>query len=192
ILMSEISESTTELRILRHIAEAAPTEAARCITTLIDEFLHHGPNGVHRCLVFEPMGPSVNSMVEELPQFNPRKFGMKVRYPLWMAKSILKQSLQALALLHENGISHGDFQPGNILFTLKDIDSAPEDVLRQDPEDVQREDEFYAGTISPPVQRLDGKEDKGAPRYLCVAQPLVPFTSYDKGFRVKLSDMGGG
>ena len=155
------------------------------ITRVLDEFEHRGPNGVHKCLVFEPMGPSVNSMVEELPQFNPRKRWMKVRYPLWMAKSILKQSLQALAFLHENGIAHGDFQPGNILFTLNNIDSTPEDVLRQE-EDIQAE------LISPPVQRLDGKEDKWAPRYLCVAQSLVPFTCYTEGFKVKLSDMGGG
>ena len=44
----------------------------------------------------------------------------------------------------------------------------------------------------PPVQRLDGKQDRWAPRYLCVAQPLVPFTYYSEGFKVKLSDMGGG
>ena len=183
--MSEISGSTTELRILRHITEAAPAEAARHVTRLLGEFEHRGPNGVHRCLVFEPMGPSVNTMVEELPQFKPRRRGMKIRYPLRLAKSILKQSLQALAFLHDNGIAHGDFQPGNILFTLNDVNSMPENALRQE-EDVQTR------SISPPVQRLDGKQDKWAPRYLCVAQPLVPFTCYAKGFKVKLSDMGGG
>ena len=183
--MAEISGSTIELQVLRHITQVAPVEGTPHITRVLDEFEHRGPNGVHKCLVFEPMGPSVNSMVEELPQFNPRKRWMKVRYPLWMAKSILKQSLQALAFLHENGIAHGDFQPGNILFTLNNIDSTPEDVLRQE-EDIQAE------LISPPVQRLDGKEDKWAPRYLSVAQPLVPFTCYTEGFKVKLSDMGGG
>ena len=176
---------TTEVRILRHITEAASAEAARHITRLLDEFEHQGPNGIHKCLVFEPMGPSVNSMVEELPQFNPRTIDMVVRYPLQMAKSILKQSLQALAFLHENGIAHGDFQPGNILFALNDIHSKPEEVLLQE-EDVQ------ARSISPPVQRFDGKQDRWAPRYLCVAQPLVPFTYYGEGFKVKLSDMGGG
>ncbi|KAJ5509085.1 hypothetical protein N7527_011228 [Penicillium freii] len=184
ILVSEISESTTELRILRHIIEFAPEEGSRYITRLLDEFEHRGPNGLHKCLVLEPMGPSVNTMVEELPQFNPRKRGMKIRYPLQMAKSILKQSLQALAFLHKNGIAHRDFQPGNILFALNDIDSTPEGLLLQE-EDVQ------ARSISPPVQRLDGKQDKWAPQYLCVAQPLVPFTCYAEGFMVKLSDMGG-
>ena len=184
--MSKISGSTTELQVLRHITQVAPVEGTSHITKVLDEFDHCGPYGVHKCLVFEPMGPSANTMVEELPQFNPRKYGMTVRYPPWMAKRILKQSLQALAFLHENGIAHGDFQPGNMLFTLDDsIDSTPEDVLRQE-EDVQ------ARLISPPVQRLDGKEDPGAPPYLCLAQSLVPFTCYAEGFNVKLSDMGGG
>jgi serine/threonine protein kinase len=130
ILVSEIAESTRELQILRHIGQAVPAEASNYVTQLLDEFRHQGPNGTHICLLFEPMGPSVSSMVEELPQFNPRKLGMKVRYPPWMAKSILKQSLQALDFLHNNGVAHGDLQPGNILFALDDIDSKPEDMLR--------------------------------------------------------------
>ena len=131
------------------------------------------------------MGPSVNDMVEELPQFKPLTAQMNVRYPPWMAKSILKQSLDALAFLHDNGIAHGDFKPANMLFALDNINSKPEDAL------LQKEDE-EADSISPPVERLDGKQDKWAPRYLCVAQPLTPFTNYTEGFKIKLSDMGGG
>lgn len=185
ILVAEASGQASEVRILRYIAGAAPAEAQRHVTQLLGEFEHRGPNGTHRCLVFEPMGPSVNTMVEELPQFKPRRREMKVRYPPDMAKSILKQSLQALAFLHSNGVAHGDFQPGNMLFTLQDLDSVPENELRQE-EDVQTR------SISPPVQRLDGKGDGWAPRYLCIAQPLAPFTCYDRGFKIKLSDMGGG
>ncbi|KAJ5087333.1 hypothetical protein N7456_010949 [Penicillium angulare] len=184
ILVSGISESTNELRILNHINEVTPTESSRHITRLLGEFEHHGPNGAHKCLVFKPMGPSVNSMLEELPQFKRRKWGMKFRYPIWMAKSILKQSLQGLDFLHKNSICHGDFQPGNILFTLNDIDSTPEHNLSQ------KEDE-EAGSISAPVERLDRKQDKWAPKYLCIRQPLSPFTYYHQGFKVKLSDMGG-
>jgi serine/threonine protein kinase len=179
------SEPTRELQILRRIAQITPAQGTQYVTQLLDDFEHTGPNGIHKCLVFEPMGPSVNTMVEELPQFKPRKWGMKIRYPPQMAKEILKQSLQALAVLHENEIAHGDFQPGNMLFALDSIDSKPEDMLRQD-ENVQTD------SISPPIQRLDGKQDKWAPRYICIAQPLVPFTHLEEGFRIKLSDMGGG
>ncbi|KJZ77710.1 hypothetical protein HIM_02887 [Hirsutella minnesotensis 3608] len=184
ILISEISGSTNELQILRHITKVAPAEGGRHITQLLGEFEFRGPNGIHKCLLFEPMGPSVNTMVEELPQFNPRRWGMKIRYPPQIAKTILKQSLQALEFLHKNGIAHGDFHPGNMLFALDDINSKPEDLLWQE-EDVQ------ARSVSPPVQRLDGKQDKWAPRYLCVAQSLAPFMPCAEGFKIKLSDMGG-
>ncbi|EJP66228.1 serine protein kinase [Beauveria bassiana ARSEF 2860] len=155
ILVAEASGQASEVRILQHLAAVAPAEEQRYITQLLDEFEHRGPNGTHKCLVFEPMGPTVNSM-----------------------------SLQVLAFLHSNGIAHGDFQPGNMLFALQDLESATEDRLRQE-EDVQK------GSISPLVERLDGKRDLWAPRYLCISQPLSEFTCYEGDFKIKLADMGG-
>ena len=168
-----------------YIATQASPEGERRIARLVAEFEHKGPNGTHKCFIFEPMGPSVNTMVEELPQFNPRKYEMKVRYPPKMAKGILKQALQALAYLHSIGVAHGDFQPGNMLFGLGDIDSVPELTLQQ-------KQDAEARQISHPVERLDGKKDLWAPPYLCIPQPLAPFTPYENGFKIKLSDMGGG
>ncbi|KAI1129805.1 serine protein kinase [Nemania abortiva] len=180
ILISEIMESALdESQILRRLIDVAP-EGADYITPLLSEFDQHGPNGIHQCLVFEPMGPSVNTMLEELPQFKSHTSGKEMRYPPWMAKSILKQCLQALAFLHENGITHGDLQPGNMLFALSDLDLKAEDELSQS------EDE--SPTL---VQRLDGKYDKWAPRYVYTAQPLVCPIDRVKGFKIKLSDMGG-
>ena len=124
-------------------------------------------------------------MVGELPQFKPRRRGMKVRYPPWMAKRILKQALEVLTFLHKHGVAHGDFQPGNMLFALDNIDAKPEEELRQ-------EENEKTESTSPPVKRLDGKKNLWAPRYLCMAQPLTPFTPYEEGFTIKLSDMGGG
>lgn len=109
---------TNEVHILRFLSTRPGSD--QHITVLLDEFDHPGPNGLHKCLVLEPMGLSVNSMVEALPQFNPRTMFMNVRYPPTMAKGILKQALQSLNFLHENGIAHGDFQPGDILFCLED------------------------------------------------------------------------
>lgn len=172
-----MSASTNETQILHHLADVAPTETPKYTTQLFDDFEHKGPNGIHKCLILEPMGPSVNSMVEALPQFNPRRLGMKVRYPPQMAKAILKQSLQSLAFLHRNGISHGDFQPGNILVALNDIDSIPEAALLQERNE-------QAGLVSPPVQRLDGKLDRWAPEYLCISQPLSAFTGDDNNLSV--------
>ena len=128
---------------------------------------------------------SVSSMVEELPWFKPFRYGMNARYPLWMAKRILKQSLQGLEFLHQNGIAHGDFQPGNMLFTLKDLPRVSHDKLNQD-------QNYKYGAISPSVERVDGKADKWAPEYLAVPQPLADYADISRNFSVKLSDMGGG
>lgn len=105
-----------------------------------------------------------------------------------MARAILKQSLEALAFLHGIGIAHGDFQPGNMLFALDDIDSQPEDLLLQK-QVVQ--DGTITGSIAPPVERLDGKQDRWVPRYLCVGKPLADITNYTDNLKIKLSDMGG-
>ncbi|KAI0904552.1 serine protein kinase [Ustulina deusta] len=184
ILVSDLSGLTDETRMLHHLSQVAPVQAARHLTKLLDSFEHPGPNGLHKCLVFEPMGPNVHAMAAELPLFKVRKLGMEIRYPPQTARSILKQSLQALVFLHENGIAHGDFQPGNMLFALDNIDSKAENLLQQ-------EQSAQANSISPPVLRRDGKQDRWAPRYLCIAQPLAAFTNYTNDLKIKVSDMGG-
>lgn len=110
--------------------------------------------------------------------------GMKIRYPIWMAKRLLRQALQGLACLHANNIIHGDFQPGNILFTLNDLCHVDERELRQDAN-------YKWGSISPLVERLDGRKDK-SPDYLAVPQPLAKYADISRDFKVKLSDFGGG
>jgi serine/threonine protein kinase len=131
------------------------------------------------------MGLSANSMVEELPWFKPRTGDMEIRYPPWMAKRLLQEVLKGLAFVHANGITHGDVQPGNMLFGLRDLSDIPEDDLKQD-------ENYHFGSFSPPLERLDGKADKWAPKYLAVPQPLDGYTNIGKDFVVKLSDFGGG
>ncbi len=149
---------------------------------LLDAFDHDGPNGTHRCLVFEAMGPSAEAMVDELPENKPKMYDRINRYPLWMAKSMLRQALLGLDFLHQNGIAHGDFQPGNILFSATDLESAGEEELAQDD---QRD-------VSAPVRRLDGRIDPWAPRYVATSQPLAEHADLGPEFVVKLSDMGAG
>jgi serine/threonine protein kinase len=184
ILTAESSVSSNELTILQYLRATRTSKGEGYITILIDSFQHKGPNGLHQCLVFEPMGASVNSMVEELPWFKPRRFDMEIRYPTWMAKRILKQALQGLEFLHANNVVHGDLQPGNMLFTVKDLKAFDPNVLGQD-------ENFEGGAFSPPVERLDRKDDKWAPRYLAVCQPLTGFINIGPDFGIKLSDFGG-
>ncbi|KIL85191.1 cmgc srpk protein kinase [Fusarium avenaceum] len=179
ILVSDETKQSHELQILHHLAKVAPLEGPQRTTQLLAEFEHKGPNGTHKCLVFEPMGPSLCQMLLELDE--EYSFGRETKYPLQMAKRILRDALEGLAFLHKNGICQADFQPGNLLFSVRNIDSCDEEALCQ----VGKPDEDYR------IERIDGKKDRWAPEYLWRAEPLTNFTSIDENLKVKLADMGG-
>jgi serine/threonine protein kinase len=133
------------------------------------------------------MGPSTATMVDHLPKDVVSKVG-PYRYPIWMARSILRQALLGIDFLHRIGIVHGDLQPGNLLFAATDIQSVEESRLSQ-------EDVDPSSLV--PLERLDGKVDLWAPPYLALNQPIaefveLDFVEQDPNFVLKISDMGGG
>ena len=65
---------------------------------LLDEFTIHGPNGDHRCLVTEVLGPSI-CLADDYEE--------PYMLPLGVAKKIAVQLAHAVAELHECGIVHG-------------------------------------------------------------------------------------
>jgi serine/threonine protein kinase len=179
--MAKIPKPSQEVTVLQHLSKAPEIGTAH-VTRLFDQFDHEGPNGVHSCLVLEPMGASVGSMVDDLPRSKPRRRG---NYPIWMAKCILKDALKGLTFLHQNRVVHGDLNHGNMLFTPKNLTQAGKDELSQDKS-------FRWGSISDPVERIDGKIDKWSPKYLTVPQPLARYTNISETCSIKLSDFGGG
>ncbi|CAK7224484.1 hypothetical protein SCUCBS95973_005533 [Sporothrix curviconia] len=182
------ADGLPEVKLYKHLTSVSEAAALdRYVTKLLGTFAVTGPNGAHACLVFELMGPDVNRMVEHLPQFVPRTMFMKVRYPFWMAKRIVRGALEALMFLHAHGIAHGDVQPGNFLFKLKDnVDSCTEDDLQRP---VCLNPQYPK--ISEPLVRLDGKVDPWAPKRLYIPQPMVDWADAGPGFSLKLSDLGG-
>lgn len=95
---------------------------------------------------------------------------------------MLRQALLGLDYLHQNDIVHGDFQPGNLLFSVSDLNTADEARLLQGtgPE-----------AVSEPVRRRDGKLDLWAPRYLALNQPLTEFVNIGPDLIIKISDLEG-
>ncbi|KAI2475014.1 serine protein [Pyrenophora tritici-repentis] len=76
IMAANVELSETELSILQHLSTKAIGDPySRHVTVLLDEFQHKGPNGKHQCLVFEPMGETAASLVEELPENKPKGTG---------------------------------------------------------------------------------------------------------------------
>ena len=200
ILTASTSAAGKEIEIHDTLSRSRVAhEGKKHVMILRDRFSHIGPNGTHQCLVFEVMGPSAAGMIESFPISNDR-MAHCFRFPLFIAKSILQQTLLGLDFLHENGISHGDLQPGNILFPVRDLKAIGEAQLKQQHVDYtmlaqsgvnKKPDDYRAKRgISQPVRRLDGKLDEWAPRYLAYNQSLSNFAFFERGFEIKISDLG--
>jgi serine/threonine-protein kinase SRPK3 len=71
------------------------------VVKMLDEFEIHGPNGLHRCLVTELLGPSV-AAVKQCPAIE----GYHL-LPVTVARQAAVQCAKALASLHSHGIVHG-------------------------------------------------------------------------------------
>ena len=184
-MAKQSSSGDTELEIARHLAELTSSivSQSKHVALPLDNFKLIVPNGTHLCLVYEPMGGTVASMVEKLPanqDVNSLK-GESPRYPTWTEKRILKHALSGLAFLHQNGVVHGDVQPGNFLFSTSNLDSLKEEELKQS-----------ESHITAPLRRRDGKIDKWSPRHLMLSQPLYEYADLGPGMFIKISDYGAG
>ncbi|PLB51214.1 serine protein kinase [Aspergillus steynii IBT 23096] len=168
ILKADVSSNSREHSILLHLARADVSHPGKnYVLQLLDQFEHHGPNGVHLCLVFPVMMSDGEAMtVRETP-----------RYAVYV-REISKQILLGLNYIHDQGLIHGDLQPANILFTV-DCDLSSE---------LMTEPEFS------PVNWLPGVEvDNSAPRYLlCSQRPrgMLDNAAFST-LIVKIGDMGG-
>lgn len=70
---------------------------------LLDDFDLKGPNGSHKCSVYELLGPNIPDTIDaHFPSG---------RLPGALAKAIAKQCLIGLDVLHQQGIGHGGRSP---------------------------------------------------------------------------------
>ena len=90
IVVAEASKSSSEGRILRHLANSQNNHAGRSYVSLIfDEFCIDGPNGRHRCLVSEPARCSIAASKEASTNgcSQWRLHGQSPRRPYWDYKT---------------------------------------------------------------------------------------------------------
>lgn len=184
-MAKQSSSGDTEIEIGCHLTELASSDVSQSkhVALPLNNFKHVGPNGTHLCLVYQPMGGTVASMVEKLPENQnvSSRRGERPRYPLWMAKRILKHALSGLAFLHQNGVVHGDIQSGNFLFTASNLDLLKEEGLKQS-----------ESHITASLRRHDEKIDRWAPRHLMLPQSLYEYADLGPEMFIKISDFGAG
>lgn len=173
------SSAYEALRMGEDLLEDDLEAGRRRILCASRSFTHIGPNGRHRCLILELMGPDVGHMVNFYSQDRSYVEGA---YPLWIAKSLCKQLLLALNFLHYKQFCHGDLDPENLLFTLRPLTNADTASLLAAPSD--------EGTAVGPLVRADGKQDRWAPEFVHEDSKLYEFAKVEPGFLVKLSGLG--
>ncbi len=109
------------------------------LVQLLDNVDHQGPNGEHRCLVFELLGPTIDTVVADYYRRDPEPLEATI------ILRIAKQLLQTLAALHEAGYAHGglflalvsrpkmtfsDISGANVAFTARGLSElTPESML---------------------------------------------------------------
>ncbi|KAK1444487.1 protein kinase domain-containing protein [Babesia gibsoni] len=91
--------------------------STRGVVSYLNWFTVRGPNGRHVCVVLEPMGPNILSLIK-LYKFK--------GVPLPLVRKITAHVLLGLDYLHRIcGIIHTDLKPENILVTSKLSNSTP-------------------------------------------------------------------
>ena len=131
----------------------------------LDSFSHEGLNGLHTCVVLEPLGRSFETLLQRADLLQDGMITpMKYDPTTWSAtfvREVCKQMMLGLDFLHSNQIMHRDIQPGNILLALTyDIHSMTETEIQQDlwdvddaPEDVEGSE--VANGTSVTIEPLD-------------------------------------
>ncbi len=213
ITTAKASTKERESKILEHLSNRQLDHPGRKhVTTLLDFFEHHGPNGTHLCLVFDVMGPNSAAMFNRLPRSlrppYPKLEGpgawARGRYPLWMAKSVLRQTLLGIDFMHKCDVAHGDMQPGNILFSVKDLSSLSESELADDDPlgkaftktvNDDGEVEFHhleaQKTEIQSSDRYGQSSDDSVPQTIFAASSMITYVDLDPPLLIKISDLGG-
>ncbi|KAL2835280.1 kinase-like domain-containing protein [Aspergillus cavernicola] len=125
---------STELAILDALSQSTSKHPGKNhVMTMVDSFEHKNPNGVHRCLAFDVMGPSRAGALKESPKGVTNPSSERTQFPIWMVKSILYQTLLGIDFLHRSGVAHGDLQQGNLLFSVKDLNAPLTQYIDVDP-----------------------------------------------------------
>ena len=69
VLTADASLDQKESDILRTLSNSTLDHPGkRYVMTLLDAFVHEGPNGSHQCLIFEAMGSSLGALLEDYPR----------------------------------------------------------------------------------------------------------------------------
>ena len=114
-------DAQLEIKVLEELAKKDPSGSYLCVK-MVDHFDYHG----HSCILFEKLGKSVYDVLKENDH---------CPYPMDQVRHIAYQLVFSVNFLHENGLTHTDLKPENMLFVNDDYVEANRGV--SDPETVR-------------------------------------------------------
>ncbi|KAJ5281827.1 hypothetical protein N7478_007199 [Penicillium angulare] len=121
--MTADSSASRELQILKYLERHSRGElSSNHLVQLLDAFTHEGPNGVHQCLVFELIGPSIDKVLADYHESHDKLCSETV---LRMSTQLLK----AVKFIHSAGMCHGDISGRNIAFICTNLWEQTEEQL---------------------------------------------------------------
>ncbi|PLB51473.1 kinase-like protein [Aspergillus steynii IBT 23096] len=122
-IMTANARGSRELQNFKYIERHSEGNlSSNYIVQLLDSFTHEGPNGVHLCLVFKLLGPSVDKVLEDYHEGNDKL----------CPDTVLKMStqlLRAVQFIHSSGMCHGDISGRNIAFSCSHLSNVTEEEL---------------------------------------------------------------
>ena len=190
--MAESSSShNQETRLLERLLKRPSDHPGKShIVHLWDHFQHRGPNGIHLCLVFELLGPSV--------AFEAERF-KGARLPPKLAWEACKQTAKALEYIHLNKVAHGGRPPSlpYVMFADQDIypDLHPGNVVFAISQTAYQTDSAIMDALGTP-DRADVHAIHGAslgsqmPSYIVTPTSLPSTPKTQAGYQFKIIDFG--
>mmetsp|Transcript_27326 Transcript_27326/g.63705 ORF Transcript_27326/g.63705 Transcript_27326/m.63705 type:complete len:585 (+) Transcript_27326:81-1835(+) len=144
-------QAIDEIALLEKLADSSASEPSH-VAQLQAHFWHTGPNGRHKCMVFEVMGENLLSLV---------KYYDYDGLPYPMVKRISRHTLLGLAYIHERGIVHTDVKLENVLIQRHDMRFLIEDAGKAHRAFVEHKDALGALSKSQ-KKKLKQKQKKAA------------------------------
>ncbi|KAK1147184.1 hypothetical protein N8T08_001923 [Aspergillus melleus] len=172
--MASRPQASQELHILEHLQRhSRGTLASNYSVQLLDSFTHEGPNGVHQCLVFELLGPTVDKVLADYRWGNDKLDSETVL-------RMCTQLLTAVRFTHSAGMGHGDISGRNIAFTCTRLSNMTEEQLF----------EVLGAPEIAPLARIDGTPlENGLPSQLVKATEWTDWIDEDDE-DIRLLDFG--
>ncbi|KAL6874802.1 kinase-like domain-containing protein [Trichoderma novae-zelandiae] len=139
-------KETFEKGILTHLRDGDRSHAGYSfVCHLLHDFEHQGPNGTHRCFVFELMGETL------------RSFGTWFREDMIPEPVMCKFTIQLLIALdfaHDHNVVHTDIKPDNIFVKFRDYSRIESGYLKEPIPNQDRQETQYRPIQHRPLRRF--------------------------------------